>query len=178
MVFFTSLFYTSFMLYKNYKSDILAELYFYTGIFAMIFTAFSLLLSLFKFKGCKKLPRLFGIFAFMWAFLHLSSYFIFSKQLSFSKLFNSIFTYNIEFSGFISFMLMSLMLLASFSLFKSIKIVLKMGYVLFVLICIHYFLSAKIPNLWHISILFLSIFLLYLRYKNDLINKIYKQGNK
>ena len=172
-LFFLSFVYFAFMLYKNYYFDILAEIYFYTGVFALGFCFISLFFALFKFKKCKKLPRLFGIFAFIWALLHFLAYFIFSKHLSLYKLFASIFTYGIEFSGFLSFVLMFFMFLASFSFFKRIKLVLKAGYFLLVLSSFHFFLSTKIPSFWHITMLCLSFLLLFLRYKNTLKDKIF-----
>ena len=165
MLLLLSFVYSAFMLYKNYYFDVLAELYFYTGIFALGFCFLSLFFALFKFKKCKKLPRLFGIFAFIWALLHFLAYFIFSKHLSFEKLFYSIFSYGIEFSGFLSFVLMFFMFLASFSFFKRLKFSLKFGYVLLFFFSLHYFLSAKVPEIWHFISLFLAFLFLCLRYK-------------
>ncbi|HJE66937.1 MAG TPA: sulfite oxidase heme-binding subunit YedZ [Campylobacter avium] len=171
MLFVLSFVYSAFMLYKNYYFDILAELYFYTGIFALGFCFLSLFFALFKFKKCKKLPRLFGIFAFIWALLHFLAYFIFSKHLSFKKLFYSIFSYGIEFSGFLSFVLMFFMLLASFSFFKRLKFSLKFGYVLLFLVSLHYFLSPKLPQLSHYFFIFLAFLFIILRYARVLKRK-------
>lgn len=123
--------------------DFVKEAYIYTGIFALIFLNLSLLFSLLKFKKTKNYPKILGIFAAFWAILHFLNYFIFDRNAQISRLFDDISHRLLEASGFIAFLIIFLMLLSSFKIFKKLSKIRKLGYLCLVLASYHYFLTPK-----------------------------------
>ncbi|EAK6356368.1 sulfite oxidase heme-binding subunit YedZ, partial [Campylobacter coli] len=84
--FLASLIYGFYHILKAF--DFVKEAYIYTGVFALFFLNLSLLFSLCKFKKTKSYPKLLGIFAAFWAFLHFLNYFIFDRNANFLRLFD------------------------------------------------------------------------------------------
>lgn len=154
-----------------YSFDLISELYFYTGIFALSFTFISAFFSLFQFKKTKIYPRLFGIYAGFWALAHFGVYFVFSKNLSLIKLYNDISKRIFEASGFVAFVLMFFMLLSSFEWGKRLEKIRKLGYLCLFVASYHYFLSAKIPEFWHyLALIMAGLFFVY-RYTKGIFKK-------
>ncbi|HEC2708453.1 TPA: ferric reductase-like transmembrane domain-containing protein, partial [Campylobacter jejuni] len=121
--------------------DFVKEAYIYTGIFALIFLNLSLLFSLLKFKKTRNYPKILGIFAAFWAILHFLNYFIFDRNAQILRLFDDISHRLLEASGFIAFLIIFLMLLSSFKIFKKLSKIRKLGYLCLVLASYHYFLT-------------------------------------
>ncbi|EAJ2283078.1 sulfite oxidase heme-binding subunit YedZ [Campylobacter upsaliensis] len=148
--------------------DLIKELYFYTGIFALLFLHLSLIFSLIKLKPTKTYPKLLGLFGGIWVFLHFLVYFVFSKNLSLIKLYEDISKRLFEGSGFVAFVIISLMFLSSFKRFKKLEDIRKLGYLCVVIASYHYFLSAKVPQFFEYLALSLSLFYFTLRYTKRL----------
>ncbi|WP_257928907.1 periplasmic DMSO/TMAO reductase YedYZ, heme-binding membrane subunit [Campylobacter lari] len=147
--------------------DIVKSLYFYSGIFSLIFFGLSLFFSLLRYKYTKDYPKFLGFYAFFWALIHFLNYFAFGKNLDLILFFKDIFSKNLEFSGFVCFFILSLMFISSFNFFKKLNKIRKLGYFCFLLASWHYFLSAKVPQISHFLTLSLAlIFLLIKLYKN------------
>ena len=162
---FSFIFSASFIIYNIFFGfDLILELYFYTGIFALLFLHLSIIFSLFKFKYTKTYPKLLGLFGGIWLFLHFLVYFVFSKNLSVVKLYEDISTRVFEGSGFVAFIIIFLMFLSSFKRFKKLEKVRKLGYLCLVIASYHYFLSAKVPQIFEYLALGLSLFYFILRY--------------
>ncbi|KJD97949.1 ferric reductase [Campylobacter jejuni] len=123
--------------------DFVKEAYIYTGIFALIFLNLSLLFSLLKFKKTKNYPKILGIFDDI------------SHRL-------------LEASGFIAFLIIFLMLLSSFKIFKKLSKIRKLGYLCLVLASYHYFLTPKVPMFWEWSALIVALFYFIVRYTKTL----------
>ncbi|ELZ6183001.1 ferric reductase-like transmembrane domain-containing protein, partial [Campylobacter coli] len=109
-------------------------------------------------------PKLLGIFAAFWAFLHFLNYFIFDRNANFLRLFDDISHRLLEASGFFAFIIIFFMFLSSFRFFKRIEKIRKLGYVCLVLASYHYFLSPKVPMFWEWSALMLSLVYFMIRY--------------
>ncbi|EAK4772117.1 sulfite oxidase heme-binding subunit YedZ, partial [Campylobacter jejuni] len=148
--------------------DFVKEAYIYTGIFALIFLNLSLLFSLLKFKKTKNYPKILGIFAAFWAILHFLNYFIFDRNAQISRLFDDISHRLLEASGFIAFLIIFLMLLSSFEIFKKLSKIRKLGYLCLVLASYHYFLTPKVPMFWEWSALIVALFYFIVRYTKTL----------
>ncbi|EAJ3392544.1 sulfite oxidase heme-binding subunit YedZ [Campylobacter coli] len=160
--FLASLIYGFYHILKAF--DFVKEAYIYTGVFALFFLNLSLLFSLCKFKKTKSYPKLLGIFAAFWAFLHFLNYFIFDRNSNFLRLFDDISHRLLEASGFFAFIIIFFMFLSSFRFFKRIEKIRKLGYVCLVLASYHYFLSPKVPMFWEWSALMLSLVYFMIRY--------------
>ncbi|EOH5805140.1 ferric reductase-like transmembrane domain-containing protein [Campylobacter coli] len=160
--FLASLIYGFYHILKAF--DFVKEAYIYTGVFALFFLNLSLLFSLCKFKKTKSYPKLLGIFAAFWAFLHFLNYFIFDRNANFLRLFDDISHRLLEVSGFFAFIIIFFMFLSSFRFFKRIEKIRKLGYVCLVLASYHYFLSPKVPMFWEWSALILSLVYFMIRY--------------
>ena len=122
-----------------------------------------------KFKKNKSYPKLLGIFAAFWAFLHFLNYFIFDRNANFLRLFDDISHRLLEASGFFAFIIIFLIfsiLLKNLKELKNIKkmMIRKLGYVCLVLASYHYFLSPKVPMFWEWSALMLSLVYFMIRY--------------
>ena len=162
---FSFIFSVSFIVYNIFFGfDLILELYFYTGIFALLILHLSIIFSLFKFKYTKTYPKLLGLFGGIWVFLHFLVYFVFSKNLSVVKLYEDISTRVFEGSGFVAFIIIFLMFLSSFKRFKKLEKVRKLGYLCLVIASYHYFLSAKVPYIFEYLALGLSLLYFILRY--------------
>ncbi|EAI4457269.1 sulfite oxidase heme-binding subunit YedZ [Campylobacter upsaliensis] len=152
--------------------DLIKELYFYTGIFALVFLHLSIIFSLFKFKPTKTYPKLLGLFGGIWVFLHFIVYFVFSKNLSLLKLYDDISKRLFEGSGFVAFVIIFLMFLSSFKTFKKLENVRKLGYLCIVIASYHYFLSAKVPQFFEYLALSLALFYFTLRYTKRFFTRL------
>ncbi|MCV3393058.1 sulfite oxidase heme-binding subunit YedZ [Campylobacter sp. IFREMER_LSEM_CL908] len=147
--------------------DIVKSVYFYSGVFGLIFFGLSLFFSLLKYKHTKDYPKFLGFYAFFWALIHFFNYFAFSKNLDLMLFFKDTFSKNLEFSGFISFFILTLMFISSFKLFKKLSKIRKFGYFCFLLVSWHYFLSAKIPQFPHFFTLSLALIFLFFKLWNN-----------
>ncbi|EAI7247122.1 sulfite oxidase heme-binding subunit YedZ [Campylobacter lari] len=165
LVFALSIIFSVYQIMQEF--DIVKSVYFYSGIFGLIFFGLSLFFSLLKYKHTKDYPKFLGFYAFFWALIHFFNYFAFGKNLDLILFFKDTFSKNLEFSGFVSFFILTFMFISSFKLFKKISKIRKLGYFCFSLATWHYFLSAKIPQIPHFLALSLAlIFLLIKVYKN------------
>ncbi|KJD26087.1 ferric reductase [Campylobacter jejuni subsp. jejuni] len=164
--FIISLIYGFYRIIKAF--DFVKEAYIYTGIFALIFLNLSLLFSLLKFKKTKNYPKILGIFAAFWAILHFLNYFIFDRNAQILRLFDDISHRLLEASGFIAFLIIFLMLLSSFKIFKKLSKIRKLGYLSLVLASYHYFLTPKVPMFWEWSTLIVALFYFIVRYTKTL----------
>ncbi|EMC8673123.1 sulfite oxidase heme-binding subunit YedZ, partial [Campylobacter coli] len=63
-----------------------------------------------------------------------------------------------------AFLIIFLMLLSSFKIFKKLSKIRKLGYLCLVLASYHYFLTPKIPMFWEWSALILSLVYFMIRY--------------
>ncbi|EHC0866073.1 sulfite oxidase heme-binding subunit YedZ, partial [Campylobacter coli] len=70
----------------------------------------------------------------------------------------------LEAIGFIAFLIIFLMLLSSFKIFKKLSKIRKLGYLCLILASYHYFLTPKIPMFWEWSALMLSLVYFMIRY--------------
>ncbi|EOI5175334.1 sulfite oxidase heme-binding subunit YedZ, partial [Campylobacter jejuni] len=109
-----------------------------------------------------------GIFATFWAILHFLNYFIFDRNAQILKLFDDISHRLLEVSGFIAFLIIFLMLLSSFKIFKKLSKIRKLGYLSLVLASYHYFLTPKVPMFWEWSALIVALFYFIVRYTKTL----------
>ncbi|TKX32625.1 sulfite oxidase heme-binding subunit YedZ [Campylobacter aviculae] len=170
--FFAFIFFLASLIYSFYNIvrsfDFVKEIYFYTGIFALIFLNLSLFFSLIKFKSTRNYPKFFGFFATFWSMSHFLNYFIFDRNAQFSRLFNDILYHFLETTGFIALIIIFLMFLSSFNCFKKIRKIRKLGYLCLVISSYHYFLSPKIPMFWEWSALIIAIIYFILRYIKNL----------
>ncbi|MCH5336387.1 MAG: sulfite oxidase heme-binding subunit YedZ [Campylobacter sp.] len=165
-VFILSFVYSIYHIIDNvlYGLDLIKELYFYSGIFGLLFLFLSLFFALFKSKYTKNYPRILGIFCGIWIFIHFFVYFVLSKNFNVFKLLQDITQRVFEASGFIAFVLIFLMFLSSFKKFKKLSKIRKLGYLCLLLASYHYFLSAKVPMFWEYLVLILAIFFFVFRY--------------
>ncbi|MBZ7953420.1 sulfite oxidase heme-binding subunit YedZ [Campylobacter sp. W0018] len=164
--FLVSLIYSFYNIIKSF--DFVKEIYFNTGIFALIFLNLSLFFSLFKFKSTKNYPKILGFFATFWSVIHFLNYFIFDRNAQISRLLNDILFHFLETTGFIAFVIICLMFLSSFNYFKKIHKIRKLGYLCLVIASYHYFLSPKIPMFWEWSALIIAMIYFILRYIKNL----------
>lgn len=164
--FLASLIYSFYNIIKSF--DFVKEIYFNTGIFALIFLNLSLFFSLFKFKSTKNYPKILGFFATFWSVIHFLNYFIFDRNAQISRLLNDILFHFLETTGFIAFVIICLMFLSSFNYFKKIHKIRKLGYLCLVIASYHYFLSPKIPIFWEWSALIIAMIYFILRYIKNL----------
>ncbi|MBM0636822.1 sulfite oxidase heme-binding subunit YedZ [Campylobacter sp. VicNov18] len=160
--FFASLIYGFYHMIKAF--DFVKEAYIYTGIFALFFLNLSIFFSLFQFKKTKTYPKLLGIFAAFWTFLHFLNYFIFDRNAQILRLFDDISHRLLEASGFAAFIIIFFMFLSSFTWLKKIEKIRKLGYLCLVLASYHYFLSPKVPMFWEWSALIVALFYFILHY--------------
>ncbi len=163
--FVLSLAYASFRVIDNvlFGLDLIKELYFYSGIFALFYLFLSLFFALFKFKFTRTLPKILGIFCGIWAILHFFVYFVLSKNFYLYKVLEDL-KRVFEASGFAAFVLIFLMLLSSFEKFKKLAKIRKLGYLCLLFASYHYFLSPKVPVFWHYFVLSLAGIFFVLRY--------------
>ncbi|MBZ7963503.1 sulfite oxidase heme-binding subunit YedZ [Campylobacter sp. 2457A] len=170
--FFAFIFFLASLIYSFYNIikafDFVKEIYFNTGIFALIFLNLSLFFSLFKFKSTKNYPKILGFFATFWGAIHFLNYFIFDRNAQISRLLNDILFHFLETTGFIAFIIICLMFLSSFNCFKKIRKIRKLGYSCLVISSYHYFLSPKIPMFWEWSALIIAMIYFILRYVKNL----------
>lgn len=145
-----------------YAFDKVKELYFYTGIFALIFLNLSLFFSLFKFKFSKNYPKYLGFFAFFYACLHFLNYFIFDKNMNVLSIIEA-FKRSFEASGLVAFLMLILFFLSSFKKFKKIEKIRALSYICLVIASYHYFLSAKRPLLFEYLALIVAFVYLLIR---------------
>ncbi|MGH2327159.1 sulfite oxidase heme-binding subunit YedZ [Campylobacter taeniopygiae] len=164
--FLVSLIYSFYNIIKSF--DFVKEIYFNTGVFALIFLNLSLFFSLFKFKSTKNYPKILGFFATFWSVIHFLNYFIFDRNAQISRLLNDILFHFLETTGFIAFVIICLMFLSSFNYFKKIRKIRKLGYLCLVIASYHYFLSPKIPMFWEWSALIIAMIYFILRYVKNL----------
>jgi len=158
-----------------YGDDLLVKLYFCTGFCALLFFNLSIFFSLFHFDFSRNYPKFFGLFGAIWLFMHFLFYFIFSKNLSFVKLFNDVSSRVFEGSGFLALIIIFLMTLSSFSFFKSLAKIRKLGFFALLLGSWHYFLSAENPYILEYFFLALASFYCILRY-SGLKSRFLKQN--
>ncbi|MCR6571447.1 sulfite oxidase heme-binding subunit YedZ [Campylobacter insulaenigrae] len=154
--------------------DIVKAVYFYSGLCSLIFFASSLFFSLYKFKITKDYPKFLGFYAFFWALIHFLNYFIFTKNFNIFVFLKDTFSKNLEFSGFLAFLILTLMFISSFKFFRKLSKIRKFGYICFTITAWHYFISAKIPQLPHF--LFLTIAIIFLSIKFFKVIKKKKQS--
>ncbi|MCW1360236.1 sulfite oxidase heme-binding subunit YedZ [Campylobacter sp. CCS1377] len=173
LAFVLSVFYSTYCVVDNilFGFDLIKELYFYTGIFALIFLHLSAFFSLFKFKLTRSYPKILGLCGGIWVFVHFLVYFVFSKNLNLTKLYEDITTRVFEASGFVAFIMIFLMFLSSFKAFKKLQNIRKLAFICLCIASFHFFLSAKIPALWEYLALILSFVYLSLRYQKIFKNK-------
>lgn len=84
------------------------------------------------------------------------------------RLFDDISHRLLEVSGFIAFLIIFLMLLSSFKIFKKLSKIRKLGYLSLVLASYHYFLTPKVPMFWEWSTLIVALFYFIVRYTKTL----------
>ncbi|AJC86518.1 ferric reductase [Campylobacter sp. RM16704] len=161
LLFILSIFYSFYQIMHEF--DIVKSVYFYSGIFGLIFFGLSLFFSLLKYKHTKDYPKFLGFYAFFWALIHFLNYFAFGKNLDLMLFFKDTFSKNLEFSGFISFFILTLMFISSFKFFTKLSKIRKLGYICFLIASWHYFLSAKVPQIPHIFVLSIAIIFLSLK---------------
>ena len=171
--FILSLIYSAFRVIDNvlYGFDLIKELYFYSGIFGLLYLILSLFFALFKFKYTKQYPKFLGIFCGIWIFIHFFVYFAFSKNLNGLRMFEDITQRPFEASGFIAFVLIFLMFLSSFDFFKKLSKIRKLGYLCLLFASYHYFLSSKIPMFWQYLALSVAVILFVCRYIKSFYQK-------
>ncbi|TKX31312.1 ferric reductase-like transmembrane domain-containing protein [Campylobacter estrildidarum] len=173
--FLASLIYSFHRIIKAF--DFVKEIYFYTGIFALIFLNLSLFFSLFKFKQTKDYPKILGFFAIFWSIIHFLNYFIFDRNAQIPRLLNDILYHILETTGFIAFVVLCLMFLSSFKFFKKLCKIRKLGYLCLIIASYHYFLSPKIPMFWEWTALIIAIIYFILRYIKNLRFYFYQNWN-
>ncbi|RKO64562.1 ferric reductase [Campylobacter sp. P255] len=165
LAFILSIIYSCYQITQEF--DIVKSVYFYSGIFALIFFGCSLFFSLLKYKHSKDYPKFLGFYTFFWTLIHFLNYFVFGKNLNVFIFIKDTFSKILELSGFIGFFIITLMFISSFKPFKKFSKVRKLGYLCFLISTWHYFLSAKVPQAPHILTLTLAVvFLLFKLWKN------------
>ena len=155
ILFILSVLFSIFNIYHSY--DYVKEIYFYSGIFSLIFLNICVFFSILKFKKTKNFPKSSGISAFFWALIHFLNYFIFERNFNISRLLDDISSKMLEFSGFLAFCLLIFIFLSSFNFFKKISKIRKFVYLTLVVSSYHYFLYPKIPQIQHYIFFIISI---------------------
>lgn len=123
-----------------------------TGLFAITFLVLSLACTpLNTYLGIReaiKVRRALGLYAFMYAAIHLSIFAILDYQLDFSLIGEIVFEKPYAFVGFLSFLILSALAVTSFKtwmkkLGKQWKILHRLVYLAGVLVVIHFFWAVK-----------------------------------
>ncbi|MCX2683257.1 sulfite oxidase heme-binding subunit YedZ [Campylobacter sp. MIT 21-1685] len=154
-LFYLSLIYSLYCVFQAF--DFVKEASLYTGIFSLLFLNLSLFFSLWSCKWSKNYPKILGFCAFFWSILHFANYFVFTQNISFLRLTQSISTRTFEASGFIAFIIMTILFISSFKTFRKIEKIRKLSYLSLFLGSYHYFLSAKVPMFWQWSAIIVAI---------------------
>lgn len=143
-----------FYIFLGYSFDFVKDIYFYSGIVAICLIFCSIIIRKFK--------KIFGLFAFFYAILHILNFIILDNNLNLQMAFNEVLTKKYLIFGFASFVILFVLFIISFYKTQKYKFLFKMSYLALILALLHYIFAQKVMLFYHYAILlFVVLFILY-----------------
>jgi sulfoxide reductase heme-binding subunit YedZ len=147
-------------------SDPIKYIYTYTGVCAIVLLFFTTSISLIKKKiNLIKNRRMIGLFAFFYAVLHFTNFYVLDSELDIEFVIEESIDKPFVYLGMISFLILLFMAITSVkSLFKKYNKYHKLVYLVLVLITIHFIMAQKSLSIPQFGYLLIFITIGVLKY--------------
>jgi len=157
-------------------NDPIKYIYTFTGTCAISLLFFTTSISLIKSKiNLLKYRRMFGLFAFFYAFIHFLNFFVFDAELDIDFVIKESLDKPFVYLGMISFLILFFMAVTSIkSLYKKYNKYHRLVYIVLVLITIHFVMAQKalsVEQWFYLFVIFVILYLKFMQRKSLLTNR-------